>query len=162
MPTDAATNSTPAKNPSTLNYTEKLWPNFWTWVIVVGISGAGVLIFIPISELAGIIAFVGLLLLQSILLITSTPKIEVTATTLQVGRAVIERTFIGDVNIYSGQDAFEQRGRKLNGLAYLCFRGWIKDVVKIDIEDPADPTPYWLTSSRYPERLAAALRAGQG
>lgn len=158
MSSNQAVNANPA---ATFRYTEKLWPNFWAWVIVLGISAAGILIFIPISELAGGIAFFGLLILQTILLITSTPKIEVTQETLQVGRAVIEHQFIGEVEVYTGEAATEQRGIKLNGLAYLCIRGWIKDVVKIEVTDPADRTPYWLASSRYPERLAAALRAAK-
>jgi hypothetical protein len=154
MSSEQALNASPL---SAASYTEKLWPNIWAWVIVVGLSAAGILIFIPISELAGIIAFVGLLVLQTALLILSTPKIEVTATTLQVGRAVIEREFIGAVSVYQGDDATEQRGTRLNGLAYLCIRGWIQPVVKVEITDPNDKTPYWLASSRNPERLAAAL-----
>ncbi|WP_218713882.1 DUF3093 domain-containing protein [Arthrobacter sp. BF1] len=151
--------STPsATSPVTANYTEKLWPNFWGWVIVLGLSAAGILIFIPISPSAGFVAFGVLLLLQIVILVTSTPTITVTPDTLQVGRAQIERKFVGEVSIHHGEDATAQRGIKLNGLAYLCIRGWIKPVVKIEITDPDDRTPYWLTSSRNPEYLAAALR----
>lgn len=158
MSSDQALNATPI---STTTYTEKLWPSFWVWVIVVGLSAAGILIFIPISEFAGYAAFVGLLVLQTVLLVVWTPKIAVTDSTLQVGRAQIEREFVGKVRAFRGEDATAQRGTKLNGLAYLSIRGWIKDVVKIEITDPADTTPYWLTSSRNPERLAAALNAGR-
>lgn len=146
-----------ATSPATANYTEKLWPNFWGWVIVVGLSAAGILIFIPISPQAGYIAFFVLLLGQTALLVASTPTISVTPETLRVGRAQIEREFVGKVSIYHGDEATAQRGIKLNGLAYLCIRGWIKPVVKIEITDPADRTPYWLASSRHPEYLAAAL-----
>jgi hypothetical protein len=31
----------------------------------------------------------------------------------------------------------------------------------VDITDPSDPTPYWLFSTRKPEELVAALRAGR-
>ncbi|MGA7207230.1 MAG: DUF3093 domain-containing protein [Specibacter sp.] len=158
MSSEPALNATPV---STASYTEKLWPNFWVWIIVLGLSAAGILIFIPISPLAGYLAFAGLLVLQTVMLMVWTPKIEVTATTLQVGRALIEREFVGDVSIYSGDDATAQRGTALNGLAYLCIRGWIKPVVKIEITDPHDTTPYWLTSSRHPEHLAAALGGSQ-
>jgi hypothetical protein len=154
MSSEQALNATPV---STASYTEKLWPNLWVWVIVLGLSAAGILIFIPISPLAGYLAFFGLLIVQTVVLMVWTPKIEVTATTLQVGRALIEREFVGDVSIHYGDDATAQRGTLLNGLAYLCIRGWIKPVVKIEITDPHDTTPYWLTSSRHPEHLAAAL-----
>ncbi|MFQ4149329.1 DUF3093 domain-containing protein [Arthrobacter sp. LAPM80] len=146
-----------ATSPSTASYTEKLWPNFWGWVIVVGLSAAAILIFIPISPTAGYVAFFVMLLIQAALLIASTPTIAVTADTLRVGRAQIERQYVGDVSIYYGEEATEQRGIKLNGLAYLCIRGWVKPVVRIEITDPDDRTPYWLTSSRHPEHLAAAL-----
>lgn len=149
-----------ATSPSTAQYTEKLWPGFWVWIIVVGLSAAGILIFIPISSAAGYVAFFVLLLGQAALLIGSTPTIEVTAETLRVGRAQIDRKFVGEVTYYHGDDATEQRGTKLNGLAYLCIRGWIKPVVKMEITDPTDRTPYWLTSSRNPEHLTAALRGG--
>ena len=42
----------------------------------------------------------------------------------------------------------------------MCFRGWISSVVRIDITDPADPTPYWVASSRNPERIAEILNDG--
>ncbi|RAN73329.1 hypothetical protein B5P43_30755 [Bacillus sp. SRB_336] len=156
--------STPAASAtplSTATYTEKLWPNLGVWVIVLGLSAAGILILIPISALAGYLAFAGLLVLQTVLLIVWTPTIEVTAETLRVGRAVIEREYVGEVTYYLADDATAQRGTRLNGLAYLCIRGWIKPVVKVEITDPQDTTPYWLTSTRNPERLAAALGASR-
>jgi hypothetical protein len=32
-------------------------------------------------------------------------------------------------------------------------------VVRVNLDDPNDPTPYWLVSTRQPNRLAEALRA---
>lgn len=147
-----------ALSPGTTIYKEKLWPGFWSWVIVVGLSAASIFIFLPISVFAGFLAFFVVLAILVVALIASTPAIVVTADTLQVGRAHIERRFVGQVATYTGEAATEQRGIRLNGLAFLCFRGWIQPVVKIEITDPDDRTPYWLTSSRNPEYLAAALR----
>ncbi|WP_427017231.1 DUF3093 domain-containing protein [Pseudarthrobacter sp. P1] len=149
------------QSPAMPVYSEKLWPNVWVWLIIIGLSAAGILILAPISMLAGYLAAVGLFILQATLLLTSTPRITVTADSLQVGRAHIERRFIGDVECYSGEDATAQRGPKLNGLAYLCIRGWVNPVVKIEITDPSDRTPYWLASSRRPEKLKAALATPQ-
>ncbi len=39
----------------------------------------------------------------------------------------------------------------------MCFRGWIGPKVRIEITDPADPTPYWIASSRHPEKIAQLL-----
>jgi hypothetical protein len=32
-------------------------------------------------------------------------------------------------------------------------------MVLVVLDDPDDPTPYWLVSSRHPERVLSALRA---
>jgi hypothetical protein len=138
-------------------YREKLWPNLWIWIIAAGISAAGILVFAPISLAAGLTAAAVLFIIMAVLLVLSTPTILVTAETLTVGRATIERRYIGSVEEFRGGEATAERGTRLNGLAYLCIRGWIDPVVRIEITDPADQTPYWLSSSRHPDRLTAAL-----
>jgi membrane protein implicated in regulation of membrane protease activity len=138
-------------------YREKLWPNAWMWIIAAGVSGAGILVFAPISAAAGFTAAAVLFVIIAVLLILSTPTILVTRDALTVGRATIERRFVGNVESFRGEEATAERGTRLNGLAYLCIRGWIDPVVKMDITDPADRTPYWLTSTRHPDQLTAAL-----
>jgi hypothetical protein len=113
----------------------------------------------PISLATGITAAVVLFAIISVLLILSTPTITVTASTLRVGRATIERSFIGTATAFRRAEATAERGTRLNGLAFLCIRGWVDPVVRIEITDPTDRTPYWLTSSRHPEQLVAALQA---
>jgi uncharacterized protein (DUF58 family) len=158
--------STPASVPSTpsagtpVTYQEKLWPNAWIWVIAVGVSAAGILVFAPISMAAGYTAAIVLLAIITVLLVLSTPTITVTRDALTVGRASIERKFVGSVEPFTSGEATAERGTRLNGLAYLCIRGWIDPVVKIEITDPADRTPYWLASTRHPDKLTAALTRG--
>lgn len=48
-------------------------------------------------------------------------------------------------------------GRQLDPEAYVVHRGYIPTMVIVVLDDPADPTPYWLISTRDPEGLAAAL-----
>jgi hypothetical protein len=141
-------------------FRERLWPTVWVWVIVAGLSGAGILMFAPISMSAGYVAGAVLFAIMATLLVLSTPTITVTADSLTVGRATIQRRFIGDVQAFRTKDATAERGTRLNGLAFLCIRGWIDPVVRIEITDPSDRTPYWLTSSRRPEELTKALAAG--
>lgn len=95
---------------------------------------------------------------MGVLLVLSTPAIIITGTSLTVGRATIERKYIGEVQPFRGKEATAERGTRLNGLAYLCIRGWIDPVVRIEITDASDRTPYWLTSTRRPEELTAALQ----
>lgn len=150
-----ASNSTPA-GPAVL-FSEKLWPSFWIWLVAAGLAGAGILVLAPISITAGITAAVVLFAVLTVLLVLSTPSISVTAGALRVGRATIERRFVGTVEAFTGAEATAERGTRLNGLAFMCIRGWIDPVVRIEITDPSDRTPYWLASTRHPDELVAAL-----
>lgn len=127
--------------------------------MVLGLSAAGIFIFAPISITTGVIAAIILAITMIVLLILTTPRIVVTERTLQVGRATIERQYVGAVEAFRDSEATEQRGPKLHGLAYLCIRGWVGPVVRIEITDNSDPTPYWLASTRHPEQLAKILQS---
>jgi len=45
--------------------------------------------------------------------------------------------------------------------AFVVHRPWIPGAVQVHLDDPADPTPYWVVSSRRPEALAAAIVAAR-
>lgn len=161
MPESSAAAPAPKSAPSdaTVLYSEKLWPNFWIWLVSAGLSSAGILMLAPISIAAGITAAIVMFVVISVLLILSTPSITVTRSTLRVGRATIERRFVGSAAAFRGKEATAERGTGLNGLAFLCIRGWVDPVVRVEITDPSDRTPYWLTSTRHPDQLVAALAA---
>ncbi|HZJ07462.1 MAG TPA: DUF3093 domain-containing protein [Nocardioidaceae bacterium] len=50
-------------------------------------------------------------------------------------------------------------GRDANGRAYHLLRPYLRRAVRVTVDDPTDPVPYWLVSTRRPEELAAALSA---
>lgn len=47
-------------------------------------------------------------------------------------------------------------GRQLDPAAFVRSRGWVKQMVMLVLDDPNDPTPYWLIATKDPE---AVLRA---
>lgn len=47
-------------------------------------------------------------------------------------------------------------GRQLDPAAFVVSHGWVREMVMLVLDDPQDPTPYWLLSSKDP---AALLRA---
>jgi len=116
-----------------------------------------ILVFAPIDLGLGIAAAVAFFAVEVLILVATTPRIVVRERTLQVGRASIERHHVGQVTGYRGEDARAQRGPLLHGLAFVNVRGWIAPVVRIQLTDERDRTPYWLTSTRRPEELVAAL-----
>ena len=78
---------------------------------------------------------------------------------LQVSRAVIATKHLGLAYVVERQDQFSERGQKLSTLAYTRFQIGVKGLVKIEIVDESDPTPYWLVATRHPEVLAGYLNA---
>lgn len=52
-------------------------------------------------------------------------------------------------------------GRQLDPEAYVVHRSFIATMVIVVLDDPADPTPYWLVSSRHPEQLTDLLPGKQ-
>lgn len=138
-------------------YHEKLRPTWPMWLMVLLAAGIGWLTLAPFGMGWGIASGLVVAGVAVFALMSSTTDITVSATHVQVGRATIESQHIGTVTGFRGDDAFQQRGPKLHGLAYLHLRSWIKPVVRIQIEDRQDRTPYWLTSTKHPEELADVL-----
>jgi hypothetical protein len=87
--------------------------------------------------------------------------VEVDDDELRVGRSVVERSFIGDCRALDAAATEVRAGTGADARAHLVLRPYIATAVEISLDDPADPVPYWLVSSRRPARLAAALDPAQ-
>ncbi len=103
-----------------------------------------------------------LLLLVGLLLTYGAAPVRVDATTFRAGRASIAGHHLGRVDELDAEAARLLAGRDADARAYLLLRPYRKRAVRVEILDPRDPAPYWLVSTRHPERLAAALRARVG
>ena len=76
---------------------------------------------------------------------------------LRVGRAFVEARHVGTVRSLDRQAYRTQLGTGADARAYLVTRPYLDHGVVVMIDDPDDPAPYWLLSSRHPDDLAAAL-----
>lgn len=141
------------------HYRERLWPAPWLYVATALVIPASLLVFLPISLGVGVGVAVALYAGCVVLLLAASPTITVTADELVAGRARIPLAFVGSVDQFAGDEARAERGPGLDARAWLLIRGWVDPVVRIEIADPEDPTPYWLVSTRRPAALAAALGA---
>ena len=131
----------------------------WMYLVATFMIPSTILVLAPFDIMLGVIVSVIVYLAIVIPMALTSPVILVTDSELKVGKAHISREFISTVSAYSGSDAFAARGTDLDARAWILLRGWINPVVRVDINDPADPTPYWLFSSRKPEELVLALRS---
>jgi hypothetical protein len=142
-------------------YSERLLPGPWIFVITALIIPASLLVFLPINQTVGVICAAVLYSACVILLVISSPRIEVTDAVLVAGRARLPLPNAGEATWYTGAEATAERGTRLDARAWLVIRGWIVPVVKVDINDDDDPTPYWLVSTRHPKDLVAALNSAR-
>ena len=78
---------------------------------------------------------------------------------LHAGRAHIPVALLGVPVALDAAASRRLAGVDADARAYLLLRPYVSRSVHVPVQDPADPTPYWLVSSRRPDRLVAALVA---
>jgi hypothetical protein len=76
---------------------------------------------------------------------------------IRAGVAHLPVRWIGRVDVATGEAKRTALGPDLDPEAFVLHRPWIGPVVRLEVLDPDDPTPYWVVSTRHPERLLAAL-----
>jgi hypothetical protein len=86
--------------------------------------------------------------------------VEISDEGLRAGRARLPWSAVGEVHALTADEARRAAGVDADARAYLLLRGYCGGAVRVDVDDPADPTPYWLVSTRRPHAVAAAMRAG--
>lgn len=143
------------------SYRERLWPAPWIALVAALAIPASLLTFAPVSVIAG--AVVGGVLTGGVIAaaIATAPLIVVGDGMLRAGTARIPLALITGTSVARRDEARAVRGPQLDARAHLVLRPDIDPVLRIDLGDPDDPTPYWLVSTRRPEELAAAIAAGR-
>jgi len=92
----------------------------------------------------------------------STLSVVVDEHGLRAGRANLPWSAIGAVRALDAESADALRSRDADPRAYLALRGYVATAVRVEVDDAADPTPYWYVSTRRPAELAAALADRRG
>ncbi len=138
-------------------YRERLWPAPWLFISTALVIPASLLVFLPINQLVGVIVAVVLYLGCVALLLAGSPAIAVTDTEFVAGKARLPIANVGTIAGFLGTDARDQRGPRLDARAWLVIRGWIDPVVKVEVLDADDPTPYWIVSTRHPATVIGAV-----
>lgn len=149
--------SEPGKTKSPL-YKERVLPNFGTFAAIFALLPSIAIISEPFDIRIGLVIGVLVVITFWMLLILRAPKIELSQLELKVGRVAISRNLIGEAEIISKDRIFLERGPKLDPGAHKVFQGSVKSAIKLQITDPEDPTPYWLISTRKPDKLAEHLK----
>lgn len=119
----------------------------WGWLFLVATNWS---IAITVAVAVGV-AGCALVWRYGSLLITVGPD------GLRVGRAFVDAAHIGGATALDRAGYRTRLGTGADARAYLVTRPYLDHGVVVTIDDPADPTPYWLVSSRHPVAFAEAL-----
>ncbi len=141
-------------------YAERLYVTWYWWLlplVAAGLLAAEVHLGYP--GVRAWLPYVVLLPLTALLIFRAgrTP-VRVVDGELRVGVAHVPLEFVGEIKVVGPKQKRAALGPHLDPAAFVLHRGWVGPLVRVEITDPDDPKPYWVFSSRHPERLAKALR----
>jgi len=144
-------------------YDERLTVPLWWWL--VGAVVAGVLameVHLALRQQPVLVAVLpAAAVVAGLLLAAGRTRVTVRAGQLRVAGARLTLDVVAEV---APLDAAGKRillGPKGDPAAFVVQRAWAPGAVYLRLDDPADPTPYWLVSTRRPAALAAALQAAR-
>ncbi|HEX6759477.1 MAG TPA: DUF3093 domain-containing protein [Propionibacteriaceae bacterium] len=130
------------------------------WWVLAGLFALSVLLAVGayLGPVWGVGTSVATLLIGAAIFGSASLVISVDAQQTHVGRASIEHAYVADCRALNAEETRRRAGVEADARAHLVLRPYIKTAVEIILDDPDDPVPYWLVSTRHPHRLAAALQ----
>jgi hypothetical protein len=154
--------------PHSVRYRERLWVPWWWWPL--GFALAALIAFevnLGVAALPHWLPFATLFTVAAATLLwLGRVEIQVTAGSapgggveLWAGQAHLPVTVIARSAEIPHSAKSAALGRQLDPAAYVLHRAWVGPMILVVLDDPDDPTPYWLVSCRHPERVLSALRS---
>ncbi|MCQ9342487.1 DUF3093 domain-containing protein [Corynebacterium sp. 76QC2CO] len=145
-------------------YSERQWVPWYWWLI------AGFLVALLTAQFAmnraEIWLYVPAVLLSAaavwILLSLSGTRLRVEEDStgvrwLVAGEANLPHTVVSRALAVPSNAKRSAMGRQLDPAAYLVSHGWVPEMAMLVLDDPEDPTPYWLISTKDPDALLEAF-----
>lgn len=152
--------------PHNVRYRERLWVPWWWWPLAFGLAaliafevnlGVRVLpVWLPFAILFTVAAMALLWLGRVEIRVTADAAVP-GGVELWAGEAHLPVTAIARSAEIARSAKSAALGRQLDPAAYVLHRAWVGPMVLLVLDDPDDPTPYWLVSCRHPERVLSAL-----
>jgi hypothetical protein len=150
------TDSAAGKAPATTTHAERLYVTWYLWLLPL--LGAGLLaaeVHLGYPGVRAWLPYVLLLPLTALLIWRAgRAPVRIEGGELHVGDAHLPLEHVGTVEVFGAKEKRAVLGRGLDPTAFVLHRGWVGPVVRVEVTDPEDPTPYWVFSTRHPDRIA--------
>ena len=119
-----------------------------SWLVAVGFY---------LGPVAGVLGLVGAQAVVTAVLLGTAVRLQLDGTELMVGRAVLDLEYVSTVRELDPEATARRTGPEADARAHLVLRPYVKTAVELTLDDPADPVPYWIVSTRRPTQLAEAI-----
>ena len=144
-------------------YRERLTTPWWWYVVALAVagliagefrlSGADLTVWIPFCTLLPLAVVIVWSLGRSALVVSGGE--------LWVRGAHLPLTYVSGSVALDAETLRRVVGREGDPAAFVSIRPWIGGGVQLWLDDPEDPTPYWVVSTRHPRQVLEAVRASR-
>ena len=142
------------KTSNSASYSERVFPGLSFFLATLFAPAALYLIVLAFDDLWALITFVVSELAIIFLGLFAAPTLSLSSKTLSIGNVKIPTQYVKAITVVEASAQQSEKGPKLNPSAYVRFQVGVKGLLKVELNDPKDPTPYWLISSRNPDLVA--------
>ena len=141
------------------SYRERLLVPVSYWLLAVpSIAFLGAEAWFIAGGIVPPLTLAALALIAAIFLINwGSATIEVTGGALRAGRDTLPLSAAGEIVALDEKQTAQLRGPRADPAAHLFLRPYVKRAVYVAVADPSDGVPYWLISTRHPDRVVAAM-----
>ncbi len=147
---------------SDVAYRERVHAPWPVWLVTLVMTASlGIAYGYRLGALVGIAFFLAPQALAAWWLLGTAPLVVVDDRVFRAGRARLPLRHVGRIAPLDPDQTREARGTLADPAAYLCTRGWTSHSVLVEVDDPDDPHPYWLVSTRHGHDLAPILAAAR-
>ncbi len=139
-------------------YTSQVTPPFMWWVVGLGFGATFVIaIGAYLPEWGAWSVAIGVLAIVTATIVGFRASVRVTPEGIRSGHSMLEWPYVGDVVAMRRDEVKREVGVAADPRAFLAYRGYADEAVRIMVADRADPHPYWLLSCANSAELARQI-----
>lgn len=149
----------PTATSGTPRFDERLSVPLWWYLPAVGVAvllGAEIHMGYP-----GVRSWIGYAITVPVVVVVlvrmGRTRVRVEDGELRVGGASLPLRHAGRTEIVPAAGKQVALGPELDPTAFMVHRPWVGPLLRVEVTDAEDPTPYWVFSVRHPEALVAAM-----
>lgn len=134
------------------------WPWWFSLLALAFDLSIVIALWAGLGNNAALIGLISTLLISVFFFQFSSLTIQVDKDYLHVGRAKIEKKYLGEIEVLDRARMQHLMRQGFDTRAFYAVRFWVKTGIKINIDDSRDPTLSWIISSKLAAEIADLLK----